>query len=173
MSDKRAALEKKLEAITTRIQVKTAQLSESRAALKAVIEDLANENNVTKWEAAANEHNLANIRIAALVDEIALLETRQQAARAEINAYELALVQAEISQLVTENQGIRTKAETLRNEFRVLASRPSSDIEAKRRIAEVKNELAQLGIAGELTNRQIEQAKRRRESLTSELEAVN
>lgn len=173
MSDKRATLDKKLEAITTRIQTKTAQLYESRAALKALIEDLANENNGPKWEDLANQHSLANIRIAALVDEIALLETRQQAARAEINAYELALVQAEISQLVTENQGIRTKADTLREEFRILTSRPTSDIEAKQRIVDVKSELAQLGLAGELTKRQLEQAKRRRDILTGELQAAN
>lgn len=173
MSDKRAALEKKLEAITTRIQAKTAQLSEGRKALKAVIEDLADENNVTKWEAAANQHSLANIRIAALVDETALLDTRQQAVRVEINQYELALVQAEITQLVTESQGIRTKADTMRNEFRILSSRPSSDMEAKQRLLDIKTELSQLGLAGELTNRQLEQAKRRRDILTGELQAAN
>lgn len=173
MSDKRATLDKKLEAITTRLQAKTAQLSEGRAALKALIEDLANENNVTKWEATANQHSLANIRIAALVDETALLESRQQAVRVEINQYELALVQTEIAQLVTENQGIRVKADTLRNEFRILSSHPSSDIEAKQRITDIKADLAQLGLAGELTGRQLEQAKRRRDILTNELQAVN
>ncbi len=173
MSDKRAALDKKLEAITTRIQEKNVQLSESRAAVKALIEDLANENNGPKWEALANQYGTQSVRAAAIEDEIAVLELRRRDIRAEINSYELALVQAEIAQLVTESQGIRAKADTLRNEFRILTSRPTSDIEAKQRIVDVKTELAQLGLAGELTKRQLEQAKRRRDILTGELQAEN
>lgn len=173
MSDsKRTKLEKAIEAFVTRYQGRQAQLRDSRAALAAICEDLATENDNSKWENLVTMHHQTTMRIDALIDEIRVLEERTRIARLNLNDYDLAAVNAEISGLLTENQGIRTKANALREDFRRLCAKPQSDMETKQKAVDVKNELSQLELAGQLTTRQVDAAKRRRDQITEEREGI-
>jgi hypothetical protein len=168
--NKRVKLEKSFEALTSRQQAKGAQLDEARQALDAIKQDLADEVSNTKWEAIAAQHNQLIIRIAALVDELQVLAERIRLVRLDLNDYDLAVIHASVTQLVAENTAIRANANALRDEFRRLTSRSSADVEVKQRILDIKTELGQLALAGELTEKELKSLKRQREILTSERE---
>lgn len=171
-ASKRTALDKQLEALTTRQQAKAANLAEARAALASLNEDLSKETENAKWEALTDQHGKLNIRIAALIAELAVITDKVRVTRLAISDYELSQVQADISKLVTENYEIRTKRDALQDEFRRLITRSSSDLDAKQRVVEVKNDLAQLALGGELNRRELDAAKHKRDLLTGERGAL-
>ena len=170
--NKRTKLEKEIELLTTRSHEKSAQLATTRADLAAICESLSTESTPAKWDGLATAHGLTLTKINALVDELAVLAGKLRAARLALNDYDTAVVVAEVNGLLTENQGIRVKTDALRNEFRILCSKTTTDIETKQRVLDVKTEISQLELAGGLTKQQIEAAKRRRAELMEDREAI-
>lgn len=157
--------EKKLSKLNSRISAKRVDLDATRSEIHNKAKELAAEEIGAKWDKLAEQHGLLSVRESALVDDIAELGKQIHGVRLDISDLDLASVQGELAQLHDEATEIRLKTTTLRDEFRrAVSTRTNGEIE-KLKIIEMKSELAQLGVAGDLTKRHIDAAKRRRSEL--------
>lgn len=160
--------EKKLEKLTSRISAKRVDLDATRSELHKNTISLAAEDMGAKWDKLAEQHGLLTVRETALADDIAELGRQIHAVHLAISDLDLAEVQGELSKLHDESTEIRLKSDSLREEFRRAVSKRQADEVYKLKIIDMKSELAQLSVAGDLTKRHYEAAKLRRAALVDE-----
>jgi hypothetical protein len=168
----RKKLENRENELQGRLVAKTSQLKDQRAALQALSQDLA-EASAETWGKLADQHQHTSGVIAALQDETAVLTETLRNVRLQIAELDQAEVDGEISKLLTENQEIRLKSNALREDFRRACAQPTRGTENQQHVLDLKTEIAQLGIAGDLTSKQIIAARRRRSEIVERLEALS
>lgn len=163
--ENRNELEKKLSKLNSRISSKRVDLDATRQEIHKNTISLAAEDMGAKWDKLAEHHGILSVRETALVDDIAEMGKQIHAVHLAISDLDLAEVQGEMTKLHDESTEIRLKSNALRDEFRQAVSKRSSDEVYKLKIIDMKAELAQLSVAGELTQRHYEAAKMRRAKL--------
>jgi hypothetical protein len=118
-----------------------------------------------KWDKLAEQHGLLSVRETALVDDVAELGRQIKAVRLGISDLDLSDIVGELTTLGTEGTEIRLKMAALQEDFRRAVSKRESGEVYQMRIIDMKSEIAQLSVAGDLTRRHMDAAKKRRAEL--------
>jgi predicted nucleic acid-binding Zn-ribbon protein len=161
----RKDLEKKLEKLSGRISAKRVDLDATRSEIHKKAAELAAEDMGAKWDKLAEQHGLLSVRESALSDDIAELGRQIKSTRLGISDLDLSDIVGELTQLSTEGTEIRLKMAALQEEFRRAVSQRQSGEVYQLKIIEMKSEIAQLSVAGDLTRRHMEASKKRRAEL--------
>lgn len=161
----RNELEKKLSKLNSRISAKRVDLDATRSELHKNTISLAAEDMGAKWDKLAEQHGILSVRETAMVDDIAEVGRQIHAVRLEISDLDLADVQGEITKLLNESTEIRLKSGALQEDFRRAVSKREPGEMYQLKIIDMKAELQQFSVAGELTRRHLDAAKVRRAKL--------
>ena len=164
----RKELEKKLEKLTGRISAKRVDLDATRQDIHKNTISLAAEDMGAKWDKLAEQHGILSVRETALVDDIAEMGRQIHGVHLAISDLDIAEVQGEITNLINEGTEIRLKRDAAQEDFRRTVSKREPGEMYQLKIIDMKAELQQFSVAGELTRRHLDAAKARRAKLMDE-----